>query len=213
MKKQTDLAPEKRTPYPRRAPAKMLIKTDSESMDFEPAVSPPASPTALVWSFAFAEGHLLLPDDEETLTPGPSIDAQVRHYLGRLGGLDAWALQLKTVPHGWRMVPLRQAMMDLPAPHGGLAGRAAQVIEWDRAHRYCGVPRTRDHQRRLARQCPDHGGYLVSPCIFALGASVTGLGNHGRIGPISRAPVVSIKARLSLPIQLRCRVVGRGVLD
>lgn len=99
--------------------------TAPESMDFEPTISAPASPTDLVWSFAFAEGHLLLPDDEETLAPGPSIDGEVRHYLGRLGGLDAWALQLKTVPHGWRMVPLLNAMMDLPAPHGGLAGHAA----------------------------------------------------------------------------------------
>ena len=39
---------------------------------------------------------------------------------------------------------------------------------------------------------------------------MTGLGNHGRIGPISRAPVVLIQARLSLPIQLSGRVVGRG---
>jgi len=152
----------------------MLIPTDPKSMDFEPSVSPPTNPTALVWSFAFAEGHLLLPEDEQTLAPGPlSIDAEVRHYLGRLGGLDAWALQLKTVPHGWRSVPLRNAMMDLPTLHGGLAGRAAQIIEWDRAHRYCGVcgtPTERlEHQR--ARQCPacNHLAYpRLTPAMMVL---------------------------------------------
>jgi hypothetical protein len=28
--------------------------------------------------------------------------AEVRHYLGRLDGLDCWALRLPEVPAGWR---------------------------------------------------------------------------------------------------------------
>ena len=133
-------------------------------MEFEPFVSPPAKPTALVWSFAFVQGQLLLPGDEASPTPGPLIDAQVRHYLGRLGGLDAWALQLNEAPDGWRKVPLRNAMMDMPPWHGGLAGRAAQLIEWDRAHRYCGVcgtPTERLENER-ARKCPACN-YLAYP--------------------------------------------------
>ncbi|MEY4099759.1 MAG: diphosphatase [Pseudomonadota bacterium] len=125
-------------------------------MNFEPSVLPPASPTDLVWSFTFAEGQLLLPGEEGTLAPGPLMDGEVRHYLGRLGGLDAWVVQVGAVPDGWRQVTLRTAMMELPAPHGGLAGRAAQLLEWDRAHRFCGVcgtPTERmEHER--ARQCP-----------------------------------------------------------
>ncbi len=125
-------------------------------MNFEPAVIPPTTPTDLVWSFAFAEGQLLLPGDAGSLAPGPLIDAEIRHYLGRLGGLDAWALQMEAVPQGWRAISLRTAMMELPALHGGLAGRASQLLEWDRAHRYCGVCGTPTerlaHER--ARQCP-----------------------------------------------------------
>lgn len=133
-------------------------------MDFEPAVIPPADPAAWVWSFAFVQGQLLLPGDDETLAPAPLLDAEVRHYLGRLGGLDAWALHLDAVPHGWRMVPLRTAMMALPEPLGGVAGRAAQLIEWDRAHRYCGVcgtPTERVAHER-ARRCPACN-YLAYP--------------------------------------------------
>lgn len=141
-----------------------MITSTPEAMDFEPAVIPPASPTALAWSFAFAEGQLLLPQEAQTLAPGALIDAQARHYLGRLGGLDAWALHLTAVPRGWRAVPLRQAMMEWPAPQGGVAGRAAQLIEWDRAHRYCGVcgtPTERlEHER--ARRCPACG-HLAYP--------------------------------------------------
>jgi NADH pyrophosphatase NudC (nudix superfamily) len=36
-------------------------------------------------------------------------------------------------------VPLRAAMMGFPESLAGLAGRAAQVLEWDRTHRFCGA--------------------------------------------------------------------------
>jgi len=133
-------------------------------MDFEPAISAPASPTELVWSFVFAEGHLLLPGDQDELAPGPSHDVQVRHYLGRLGGLDAWAFELKDRPPGWRSMPLRTAMMHLPPVHAGLAGRAAQLLDWDRTHRFCGVcatPTERQANER-ARRCPACG-HLAYP--------------------------------------------------
>jgi NAD+ diphosphatase len=57
----------------------------------------------------------------------------VRHYLGRLDGLDCWALKLQAVPEGWRPVPLRAAMMGFPESLAGLASRAAQVLDWDRS--------------------------------------------------------------------------------
>jgi NAD+ diphosphatase len=142
-------------------------------MDFEPAISAPASPTRLAWSFVFAEGHLLLPGDEDAPTPAASPDAPTRHYLGRLGGLDAWAFELDAIPEGWRSVPLRTAMMQWPALHGGLAGRAAQVIDWDRTHRFCGVcgtPTERQAHER-SRRCPacGHSAYpRLAPAMMVL---------------------------------------------
>jgi NAD+ diphosphatase len=125
-------------------------------MKFEPAVLPPPEPTAAAWCFAFVEGELLLPDGAEVPSPGPLPWAPVRHYLGRLGGLDVWAIRMDEVPPGWRRVPLRTAMMAMAAPQMGVAGRASQLIEWDRAHRYCGVCGTATepvpHER--ARRCP-----------------------------------------------------------
>ena len=141
-------------------------------MNFEPSVSPPASPTVLAWSFAFAEGHLLLPEDDMFL-PGPPFTAPARHYLGRLDGVDAWAMDLGAVPLGWRTVPLRKAMMDLPAPQAGLAGRAAQLLEWERTHRFCGVCGTaterQTHER--SRNCPacGHQSYpRLTPAMMVL---------------------------------------------
>jgi len=142
-------------------------------MDFVPAVSPAAEATSVVWSFAFVEGQLLLPEDDEALIPGPPIEADVRHYLGRLGGLDAWALRAMAPPPGWRRVPLRAAMMAMPMPQMGLAARASQIIEWDRAHRYCGVcgAATESLATERARRCPSCGQMAyprVTPAMMVL---------------------------------------------
>ncbi len=142
-------------------------------MEFVPAVSPAAEPTSVVWSFAFVEGQLLLPEAEEALSPGPLIDGEVRHYLGRLGGLDAWALRVQASPPGWRRVPLRAAMMAMPAPQMGLAARAAQILEWDRAHRYCGVcgtatERLADERARRCPSCAQVAYPRVTPAMMVL---------------------------------------------
>jgi NAD+ diphosphatase len=147
-------------------------------MIFTPAVRPGAVASASAWCFAFVEGQLLLPDvDAGGLEPQPAPTfealALARHYLGRLDGLDCWALRLHAPPAGWRATPLRAAMMGFPAPLMALAGRAAQVLEWDRAHRFCGVCGTptelAEHER--ARRCPACGHIAyprLSPAMMAL---------------------------------------------
>ena len=142
-------------------------------MTFEPAIFPAAESSPLCWSFTFVEGQLLLGEGDEDLAPGALIDADVRHYLGRLGGLDAWAQCAQAVPPGWRRVPLRAAMMALPAAQMEVAARAAQVIEWDRTHRFCGVCGTAtervEHER--ARRCPAcaHAAYpRITPAMMVL---------------------------------------------
>ena len=147
-------------------------------MIFVPAVAPQGEPTSEHWSLAFVDGKLLLPEDENTLLhPLPQRGwqpcAEVRHYLGRLEGLDCWALRLAQVPEGWRAAPLRAAMMGLTQPLAGLAGRAAQVLDWDRTHRFCGSCGTpTEHQEgERARRCPacGHTAYpRISPAMMAL---------------------------------------------
>ena len=145
-------------------------------MIFSPAVQPAPTPSVTAWCFAFVEGQLLLPEPAHaTLGPtSPSdFEATARHYLGRLDMLDCWALHLEAPPAGWRRVPLRAAMLGFPAPLAALAGRAAQVLEWDRTHRHCGVCGTPTesavHER--ARRCPacGHTAYpRLSPAMMAL---------------------------------------------
>jgi NAD+ diphosphatase len=164
-------------------------------MRFFPSAELPAATTDLAWCLAFVDGKVLLPDAAAaadaavaaaataTTTASASLAprrwaelepfAAVRHYLGRLDELDCWVCTLATVPAGWRALPLRAAMMQLPDPLMALAGRAAQVLEWDRAHRYCGVCGTPTELQAAerARLCPacKHVAYpRLSPAMMAL---------------------------------------------
>jgi len=147
-------------------------------MNFIPAITLLGEPTPQHWCLAFVDDQLLLPQAEETaLHPlglhGWQHHAEVRHYLGRLEGLDCWALRLGATPDGWRAVPLRAAMMGLSATLAGLASRAAQVLDWDRMHRYCGACGTpTEHQAgERARRCPacGHTAYpRITPAMMAL---------------------------------------------
>jgi NAD+ diphosphatase len=146
-------------------------------MLFDPAVQLTGSATDPAWVIAFYEGKLLLPEgDEIVLLPlAPTLHAspQARHYLGQLDGLDCWALVVEAPPPGWRAVPLRTAMMKLAGPLRAVAGRAAQILEWDRAHRFCGAcgTPTELHASDRARTCPacKHVAYpRVTPAMMVL---------------------------------------------
>jgi NAD+ diphosphatase len=145
-------------------------------MIFVPAVQPLGSGTPLAWCFAFVDGKLLLPEGM-ALQPQPlhglETLARSRHYLGQLDELDCWALQLHEAPAGWQATALRAAMLQFPDALMGLASRAAQVLEWDRAHRFCGVCGTPTepaaHER--SRRCPacGHSAYpRLSPAMMVL---------------------------------------------
>lgn len=147
-------------------------------MPFIPAVRPGPDTTSEAWCFAFVQGRLLLPADESAAFAPQPIDllhalSSTRHYLGRLDDVDCWAVSAAQVPAGWRDVPLRGAMMQFEAPMMGVAARAAQVLEWDRAHRFCGVcgTPTELHPDDRARVCPSckHTAYpRISPAMMAL---------------------------------------------
>lgn len=148
-------------------------------MQFTPAIEPLQPPTELAWYLAFHDGKLLLPEGRpDDFVPLPTVEAfalrdGTRHYLGRLGGIDAWVFGVSESPSGWLGVPLRAAMLQFSGPLLALASRAAQVLEWDRAHRYCGVCGTPTEHLpgERARRCPacSHAVYpRINPAMMAL---------------------------------------------
>jgi NAD+ diphosphatase len=98
------------------------------------------------------------------------------HYLGELGGTACIAFSLAedaVIPAGLRVAGLRALFLLLPEPLLALAGRAFQIVEWDRTHRYCGRcgSPTRDKIGERARECPVCGLIAyprISPAMMAL---------------------------------------------
>jgi NAD+ diphosphatase len=152
--------------------------THSRRMPFIPASQPTSTATPHAWCFAFIGRDLLQPMEPDAslqpLDPAALTDAaSARHYLGTLGAVDCWAMSLVAPLPGWRVVPLRAAMLGMTPAMAALAGRAAQIIEWDRSHRHCGVCGTLTELQpgERARICPAcrHTAYpRLSPAMMAL---------------------------------------------
>ena len=157
-------------------------------------VLPPVLPAGAL-AFAFRDTRLLVggPDNAPAVPPLELLQslrlAGAVHYLGELGGTACVAVRLPDdapEPEGWRYAGLRSLFFRLPEPLLAIAGRAFQVVEWDRTHRYCGrcgAP-TRDKPGERAKECPacGHTAYpRVSPAMMVL---VT----RGRELLLARAP-------------------------
>jgi len=97
-------------------------------------------------------------------------------YLGRLGGMQCWAAELPrdaAAPGGMAWSGLRPLYSVLDDAHFALAGRALQLVAWDRTHQFCGRCGTRTEAKaeERARVCPacKLSAYpRVAPAIMAL---------------------------------------------
>ncbi len=171
-------------------------------MHFVPGLEEPGRSAGPAWWFLFRGAKLLLaeeapeqaaaqpaarrggaapllqvPHGQAPLPPGR------RHYLGTLEGEPAYAGEVEeglTLPPGLSGVPMRGLWSALPEELFWVAGRACQVIEWERTHRYCGrcgsalVPKRGER----AKECPDCG-LAVFPRISP--AMIVAVEKDGRI--------------------------------
>jgi NAD+ diphosphatase len=96
-------------------------------------------------------------------------------YLGAIRGTDCWAAEVAggEAPAGYGWVGLRALFSVLEDAHFALAGRALQLLQWDRDHQYCGrcgTPTAPKPEERV-RVCPSCGlsAYpRVAPAVMAL---------------------------------------------
>jgi len=68
---------------------------------------------------------------------------------------------------------LRSVLAEAPAPLAAAAGRAAQIVEWELGHVFCGRcgSRTEQHATELARVCPSCGAHYyprITPAVIML---------------------------------------------
>lgn len=98
-------------------------------------------------------------------------------YLGRLAGQDCWAAELEAraaaPAAGQSWEGLRTLFSVLDDSHFALAGRALQLVDWDRSHQFCGrcgtATEAKLHERvRICPACKLSAYPRVAPAVMAL---------------------------------------------
>jgi NAD+ diphosphatase len=149
---------------------------------FQSSMKPRENHLSPAWWFALRENRVLLEGtDDELCVPRLvdfgqlNIEYAAVHYLGILGESHCYAVQLsaENTPAGMTFKDLRAAMMVLDENLGALAGRAFQIIQWDRTHQFCGQCATRTESliSERAKKCPQCGLLQfprLSPAIIVL---------------------------------------------
>jgi NAD+ diphosphatase len=137
-------------------------------MQFVPAIDEPVDRPGPSWWFAFHENRLLVEGNGPALKiPFGSDPAGIhvailrRQYLGQLDGYPCFSAELETphIPEGMRLLGLMKIYQEMGEDVFGIAGRAFQIINWDRTHQYCGrcgIP-TIDKPNERAKVCPQCG--------------------------------------------------------
>ncbi len=166
---------------------------------FEPGVVPPSETGRGGRWYAVADDQVLL--DLVGAPPageGPDVhpvDEPI--FLGLFDTQPCWAVGVdpgQEAPAGRRWVPLRQLAMDVEADEWALAGRAVQLVEWDRTSRFCGRcgTATEPQATERSRRCPRCGlrAYpRLAPAVIVLverdGEALLARGSSFRAGRFS----------------------------
>jgi NAD+ diphosphatase len=155
---------------------------------FTPRWSTPAGELPPGTWFVFRERKLLVLAGEDgprvPVGAAPPMAVEERRCIGLVGDAPCWAAEAGpgVLPAGATLEPVRSLFDRLPDTMLALAGRAAQVLEFERTHRYCGVcatPTERGDGDR-ARRCPRCEEVYYPRLAPAMMALVTRQGARGR---------------------------------
>jgi NAD+ diphosphatase len=131
---------------------------------FVPGHAGPDSPCPGIWC-VFRGGSVLAVRAADRLvlpTFHPEerrLPAGAGRYIGAVDGVPCYAAILpegEEPPAGTTFIALRKLILESDELTSGVAGRAFQILEWERTHRFCGVcgEATVHHETDSARQCP-----------------------------------------------------------
>jgi NAD+ diphosphatase len=152
-------------------------------MSYVPSVAPPAGLDEPASWFAFSDGRVLvIPSETVVALPmARSLEefgiVVVRtQYLGRLRGRHCYSAQIGSdapTPRGMSWIGLRRLFGQVDELEFVLAGRALQIMEWDRTHQFCGVcgVPTQSRSNERVRVCPAcaHAAYpRLAPAVMML---------------------------------------------
>jgi NAD+ diphosphatase len=150
-------------------------------LKFVPALRPGDKREKKTYWFAFQENRLLVHLSERGARPPLCGELQslgirpVRtQYLGTFGEYGCRSAELCAAvppPEGMRLEQLRRLWGSLPEELFWIAGRAFQIMDWDRNHQFCsrcGCP-TADRSEERAKLCPRCGLVAyprISPAVI-----------------------------------------------
>lgn len=111
------------------------------------------------WFVVDGRTNVLLDDGEIPRGVTAPVEADEIHFLGVDGDQPVWAALATDgaePPLAGQWLHLRQLYGSIPEQDWALAGRAAQIINWDQTHRFCGRcgTETELHTSDRARACP-----------------------------------------------------------
>jgi NAD+ diphosphatase len=153
---------------------------------FISAIEPPAASDGQdhAWWFVFRDSEILVFESGDATDGIPllvdltelAIEPLRRHYLGALTGRHCYAVEIDpgaAPPPGTTFRNLRALYGRVPDEFFALAGRAAQIVEWDRTHQFCGRCATPTDYApgERAKRCPACGLLSfprLSPAIIVL---------------------------------------------
>ena len=149
---------------------------------YEPLLTPPEEHKGPALWFAFRGGDMVVIEGTEPSLPlcadlaELGLVADARHYLGLYRGQHCYAVELAAdapVAETVKFKDMRSLFGVIEEPLAVLAGRAYQIKEWDRNHRYCGrcggPTQMRSNERgRVCRACRRTSYPPISPAIMVL---------------------------------------------
>ncbi|MEO0431121.1 MAG: NAD(+) diphosphatase [Cyanobacteria bacterium J06656_5] len=164
------------------------------SSEFVAGVDPAAAPEGPGWWFGFCGARILVtmtesegpdavePNVMEVGVPQVNnlaelgIEAVRSQYLGHLNNRPCYAAQLPSeldLPASLALKPLRSLYGHLDDTFFAIAGRAVQLVDWDRTHQYCGccaTPMEQSLHERVKRcpQCNLRQYPRLSPAVIML---------------------------------------------
>ena len=161
---------------------------------FNAQITPPQSHETPAYWFIFRGYGLLVKQDGDTARVPRlhdlaelGITAVRQQYFGYLETdppIHAYSAELPRkdkAPDGWEFMSLRKLFGKLGDECFWLAGRAIQIMDWDRTHQFCGKcgspTATQRHER--AKQCPQCGHTSYPRLNPAMIVRVTRNGENG----------------------------------
>jgi NAD+ diphosphatase len=141
----------------------------SENREFISGIVPPQKRSTPAWWFIFLENKLLVYLEPESVTIPllPDLNelgltTMQQNYLGQLDNRHCYAVEVAEgtlPPAGMTFEGLRQVYGRLDENLFWIAARAVQIVDWDRAHQFCGrcglLLKTSQTER--AKECPKCG--------------------------------------------------------